>query len=82
MLIALQGKTNVLNRGASDSCHSLEVAALRDELAQIRAENSSLTEQLTRQNAELSRSQALRNERDRLKKKVSEKLLYFCCLHL
>ncbi|XP_034235458.1 colorectal mutant cancer protein [Thrips palmi] len=68
----LQVKRNALNRGASLSCRSLELAALREELIHIRAENSTLADQLTRQNAELARAQALRRERDRLKRKLKD----------
>ncbi|KAK3921926.1 Colorectal mutant cancer protein [Frankliniella fusca] len=68
----LQSKRCNLNRVASLSYHSLEIAALRDELVQVRAENATLTDQLARQNTELARSQALRLERDRLKRKLRD----------
>ncbi|XP_023711663.1 colorectal mutant cancer protein isoform X4 [Cryptotermes secundus] len=58
------------------SCHSLQMAALAEELAQVRAENAALQEQLVRQEEDLSRARGilggLRGDRDRLRKKIRE----------
>lgn len=68
----LHRKQHLHNRGASGSCHSLELTALREELLQVRAENVSLTEQLARQNSDLAHNRTLRNEKDKLKRKLKE----------
>ena len=63
-----------LNKETATSCHSLQMAALAEELAQMRAENTALQEQLSRQEEELTRARGalggLRGDRDRLRKKV------------
>ncbi|KDR23021.1 hypothetical protein L798_02176, partial [Zootermopsis nevadensis] len=55
---------------------SLQMAALAEELAHMRAENAALQEQLSRQEEELSRTRgalgSLRGDRDRLRKKIRE----------
>ncbi|XP_069679820.1 colorectal mutant cancer protein isoform X2 [Periplaneta americana] len=65
-----------LNKETATSCHSLQMAALAEELAQMRAENAALQEQLARQEEELSRARGalggLRGDRDRLRKKIRE----------
>jgi multidrug efflux pump subunit AcrA (membrane-fusion protein) len=63
-----------LKKETATSCHSLQMAALAEELAQVRAENAALQEQLVRQEEDLSRARGilggLRGDRDRLRKKV------------
>lgn len=63
-----------LNKETATSCHSLQLAALAEELAQQRAENLSLQDQLARQDQELMQARnavsGLRGDRDRLRKKV------------
>lgn len=65
-----------LNKETATSCHSLQLAALAEELAQQRAENLSLQDQLARQDQELMQARnavsGLRGDRDRLRKKVRE----------
>ncbi|XP_068082210.1 colorectal mutant cancer protein isoform X2 [Anabrus simplex] len=65
-----------LNKETATSCHSLQMAALAEELAQQRAENAALQEQLARQEEELERVRGalggLRGDRDRLRKKIRE----------
>nr|CAD7261733.1 unnamed protein product [Timema shepardi] len=74
--LAAAEESHLLNKETATSCHSLQMAALAEELAQQRVENQALQEQLARQEEELKETRGalggLRGDRDRLRKKIRE----------